>query len=64
MRTRSAFYRIPCLAVACLLLSVAGCKNLDAAGNAPLKTPPKGLPHMKRIDKPSSSGGSSPDYFF
>lgn len=53
-----------CFAIACLLLLGGGCKNLDAGDKKPLKTPPKGLPHMKRIDKPGGGGGSSPDYFF
>ena len=56
--------RIPCLLVACLLVVGSGCRNLDASSSEPLKTPPKGLAPMKRIDGSKSGGRYSPAELF
>ncbi|HEV7223431.1 MAG TPA: hypothetical protein VGN42_12065 [Pirellulales bacterium] len=45
---------LPMVAV-CLLAASFGCRQMQANRGAPMKTPPQGLPAMKRINSVGAS---------
>jgi hypothetical protein len=64
MRMGTFQARFLCLLVTCLILAGSGCRQFNAGGNASLKTPPKGLPVMKRVGGSGAGGNYSPAELF
>jgi len=47
--------RILQVVAVCLLAAQLGCRQMQADRSGPMKTPPKGLPAMKRINSVGAS---------